>query len=151
MARIELAVGSVYGNAQDIAAYLQELLQEAGHGVRVDPAPRLPPLLTDPPALLLVCTSTTGQGELPDNILPFFSQLRETCPPVPQLRFAVVGLGDAAYDDTFAFGAKQFEQLLLELQAQPALETLILDAASAEDPFARTRDWCARLLQTLPA
>ncbi|WP_210396865.1 flavodoxin domain-containing protein [Motiliproteus sediminis] len=149
MARIELLVGTVYGNAQDTAEYLQELLQAAGHQVNLDTDPQLEPLLTAPPDLLLVCTSTTGQGDLPDNIVPFFYQLKERFPLMPQQRFAVIGLGDASYDDTFGMGGKQFEELLLELQAQPAVASLTLDAASAEDPFEQTRRWSEQLLQAL--
>ncbi|HEY5716912.1 MAG TPA: flavodoxin domain-containing protein, partial [Motiliproteus sp.] len=111
--------------------------------------PQLQPLLDEPPDLLLVCTSTTGQGELPDNLLPFFSQLQTQQPSLAGQRVAVVGLGDAAYDETFAMGGKLFEAELLTRQAEPLLELLILDAAAADDPFARSAEWCERLLQRL--
>ena len=149
MARIDLAVGTVYGNAQDTAEYLQDLFEAAGHQVRLDTDPQVEVLLEDPPDLLLVCTSTTGQGDLPDNIVPFFYHLKERFPLMPSQRYAVVALGDAAYDDTFAMGGKQFDELLRELQAQPVADMLILDAASAEDPFERTKDWQQQLLQVL--
>lgn len=149
MARIELLVGTVHGNAQDTAEYLQSLLQARGHQVRLDDDPQLDPLLADPPDLLLVCTSTTGQGELPDNIVPFFYRLQERFPLMPAQRFAVLGLGDSAYDETFGMGGKQFEALLLELQAQPLVASLTLDAASAEDPFEQTRRWSEELLAAL--
>ena len=149
MARIDLVVGTVYGNAQDIAEFLQELLAAAGHRVTLDTTPSLDSLLADPPDLLLICTSTTGQGDLPDNIVPFYYALQERFPVLAQQAYAIVGLGDAAYDDTFAMGGKQFEQLLCELQARPLVPMLILDAASAEDPFAHTQAWSEGLLQAL--
>lgn len=149
MAKVALLVGTVYGNAEEVAEFALELLSEAGHQVSLTLQPQVEDLLQSPPDLLLVCTSTTGEGELPDNILPFFYRLKERFPLLPQQSFAVISLGDAAYHDTFAMGGQQFEELLLELGAQPLQQRLVLDAASAEDPFERTQQWCDVLLKRL--
>src|SRR5690606_8425330 len=46
-----------------------------------------------------IVTSTYGEGEMPDNALAFWTALSaDTAPRLEHLSFAVLGLGDTAYD-----------------------------------------------------
>ncbi len=64
---------------------------------------------------VLVITSTYGDGEPPDNALAFWNYLKgETAPPLSQLHFSVLALGDTNYAAFCEFGKKcdeRFEQL----------------------------------------
>ena len=64
---------------------------------------------------VLVIMSTYGDGEPPDNALAFWNYLKsETAPPLPQLHFSVLALGDTNYSAFCEFGKKcdeRFEQL----------------------------------------
>ncbi|WP_293577653.1 flavodoxin domain-containing protein [Phaeobacter sp.] len=62
---------------------------------------------------LLLC-STTGSGELPDNAEGFWKTLQTDKPDLSHIRFAIFGLGDRTYADTFNQGS---EQLMVAMEA----------------------------------
>lgn len=79
-------------------------------------------------AKVLFVTSTTGQGELPDQAQRFWRWLTgNDAPTLHRLRFAVLGLGDSRYPD-FCGGPRQLEQRLASLGAQPLLPLWACDA-----------------------
>jgi flavodoxin len=89
----------------------------------------------------LVVTSTTGQGDLPDSIVPLFQYIRDKIGYQPALRYCVIALGDSTYTN-FCGGGKQFDALLQEQSAQRVGEVLLIDAS--EDPSLSrflTRGW----------
>lgn len=66
MAKIGIFVGTVYGGAEDVALWAQEQLQQAGHQAEcfIDES-TLESFLSYQNDVVLVVTSTTGQGEIP--------------------------------------------------------------------------------------
>src|SRR5690554_6386808 len=104
MAAVRILTGSVYGGALLTARKIKEELDAQGHHVRVQETPALEDITVNYYALL-VCTSTTGQGEIPDNLLPFYLALREQLPLLPGRSYGIIVLGDTAYGDTF-YGAR---------------------------------------------
>jgi hypothetical protein len=66
----------------------------------------------------LVCTSTYGTGEVPDNAKPLYAALGEQRPDLSKVRYGVVALGDSIYPNTFCFGGKRFDELLASLGAR---------------------------------
>ncbi|MFZ6043988.1 flavodoxin domain-containing protein, partial [Vibrio natriegens] len=89
-----------------------------------------------------VITSTTGQGEIPDNLLPLFLALNDTFPMLPQLRYGVVAMGDSSYgEDRFCGAGRQFDTLLQELQARPMVERLDVDASVNFDALEVVMPW----------
>ena len=97
MAAIRILVGSVYGGALMTARALKPALEEAGHQVTVLENPSLTDI-TDNDDALLVCTSTTGQGEQPSNMRQLWKfLLRKSLPPnsLTSVAAAVFGLGDS--------------------------------------------------------
>ncbi|MFD1210461.1 flavodoxin domain-containing protein [Arthrobacter sp. GCM10027362] len=48
--------------------------------------------------LLVIVSSTYGEGELPASAQPFFDALQAERPALAGLRFGVFGLGDSSYD-----------------------------------------------------
>ena len=79
MTDIQILVGSVYGGALMTARAIKQALDADGYSVSVLENPELGDITSDT-APLLVCTSTTGQGEVPGNLLPFYVALREQLP-----------------------------------------------------------------------
>ena len=57
---------------------------------------------------ILVISSTYGQGDVPDGSKSFYENLKNK-PNLDHLEFAVFGLGDMTYKDTFAFGGKSLK------------------------------------------
>ncbi|MBE02604.1 MAG: flavodoxin, partial [Euryarchaeota archaeon] len=113
MTRLRILVGSVYGGALLTARAIKTDLEADGHQVTVLEAPKLDDLLDNDDALL-VCTSTTGQGEIPPNLLPFYLDLRERLPSLAGRTFGVIVLGDSSYGDTFCGAGNLMEEALLE-------------------------------------
>ena len=74
MANFEIVVGSVLGASEYVADALQEVLLSHTHSAEIHLTPQLSDL--DKDATWLICTSTHGAGDLPDNIQPFVKQPR---------------------------------------------------------------------------
>lgn len=140
MAQFQIVVGSVLGASEYVADALQEVLEKNGHQASIHLTPDITELnLT---ATLIVCTSTHGAGDLPDNIEPFAKQLKAA--QMLELSFLVVGLGDSSYD-TFCNGAMQMENLLKQAGATllaPAVHIDVLNHPIPEDNAVEwLQDW----------
>ncbi len=84
----------------------------------------------------LICSSTYGSGDVPDNAQGLFASLEERRPDLRGIVYGVIALGDQTYGDTFCQGGLRFDKLLSELGAQRAGEVLLHDASAgtmAED------------------
>lgn len=78
---------------------------------------------------LLLVVSTYGDGEAPDNGARFERAL-QNLPALPQLRFAILALGDSGYPQFCAFG-QRLQQRLQALKAQPLFDLLSVDCLDA--------------------
>lgn len=148
MASLRILVGSVYGGALLTARAIRTALESDGHQVTLLESPRLGDILDNNDALL-VCTSTTGQGELPPNLLPFWLELREQLPSLAGRPFGIIVLGDSSYGDTFCGAGNLMEEALLEAGARKLGDTLRIDAMETTEPEAEAvpwaRDWSGRI------
>ncbi|HLV78113.1 MAG TPA: flavodoxin [Marinobacter sp.] len=140
MAAIRILTGSVYGGALFTARKIKEALEAGGHQVVVLENPTLDDISGNDDALL-VCTSTTGQGELPDNLLPFYLSLRELLPQQPGRPFGVIVLGDSSYGDTYCGAGDLIEEALYETAARKVGETLRIDALETMEPETDAVPW----------
>ena len=134
MADITLISGSTLGGAEYVAEHLAEKLDEAGYSTSTLHGP----LLEDLPAegVWLLVSSTHGAGDLPDNILPLYEELKEQQPDLSQVRFGAIGIGSREYD-TFCGAIDKLESEMRACGAKQIGETLrinILDHDIPEDP-----------------
>ncbi|MFP8967866.1 flavodoxin domain-containing protein [Pokkaliibacter sp. CJK22405] len=147
MARINLFTGSVFGNAERVAQHLKGLLIAAGHEVHEGQADIS--RFSQPGTVLnLICTSTTGQGELPDELYPLWSQLRDQLPQMPGTYMAVIALGDSNYE-SFAGGGRHFIEVSQEMGMPMLQEPLFIDASEVTDPVSFSDEWAQQLIQSL--
>lgn len=140
MAAIRVLVGSVYGGALLTARKIREELETDGHQVVVLENPQLDDITGNDDALL-VCTSTTGQGEIPANLLPFYLALREQLPQQPGRPFGVIVLGDSSYGDTFCGAGELIEEAFYETGARKVGESLRVDALETMEPESEAVPW----------
>src|SRR5258708_19861573 len=60
----------------------------------------------------LICTSTYGQGDVPDNARALYEDLQQKRPDLSKLRYGVFGLGDRTYAETFNYGGERLRRRL---------------------------------------
>ncbi len=128
MAEIGIFVGTMYGNSLLVAEEAEAILTAQGHKATVFEDPELSDWLPYQDKYVLVVTSTTGQGDLPDSIVPLFQGIKDSLGFQPNLRYGVIALGDSSYVN-FCNGGKQFDALLQEQSAQRVGEILLIDAS----------------------
>jgi len=150
--RVAIVSGSVYGAAEEVAHHAAQLLQAAGHQAWHDSRATLEQLQAFQPEAVLAITSTTGMGELPDNLMPLFSTLRDTLPAAWRgLPGGVIGLGDSSYGDTFCGGGEHMRELFAELGVQEVQPMLRLDASESVTPETDAEPWLAEFIGKLQA
>lgn len=140
MAKIGIFTGTVYGNALLVAEEAQTVLEEQGHDVKVFEDPSMADWQAYSQDVVLIVTSTTGQGDFPDNIARLYVAVRDQLGYQPELRYGVIGLGDSSYDN-FCGAAKTFDATLLEQSAQRIGEVLLVDATEDPEPESVTSPW----------
>jgi MioC protein len=91
--------------------------------------------------VFLVCTSTYGQGDVPDNAKNLYEALRASKPDLSRVRYGVFGLGDRTYAETFNFGGRKFDELLASLGARRIGERVQHDASSGVLPEETAQEW----------
>lgn len=146
MASISIFVGSVYGNAQNLAEQVQTALSSS-HQVRLFESASIDDVKAAEVALFI--TSTTGSGDLPDNIEPLIMQLRNQSPMLTGKKAGVIALGDSSYGDTYCGAGKQVDALLQELNAEQTSPRLDVDACEYFEPWEVVEAWLTKWQKTL--
>ncbi|MET8870878.1 flavodoxin domain-containing protein [Nocardia sp. NPDC004604] len=99
----------------------------------------------------VVICSTYGDGELPTGAEPFFDALEARKPDLTGLNFAVFGLGDSVYGDTFNRGGEIAAELLAARGAAQIGAHGRHDASSEIRVQDMVRDWAKALPIPSPA
>ena len=139
MAHIDIIVGSVYGNAQNVAEHASEFLSGAGHNVTIHDDPDM--AIFDQDTSILVITSTTGMGDIPPNLELFYADVQAASPNLAGKKTAVVALGDSSYCESYCGGGKQFAQLFETLHSTAIAPMLEVDAMETFDPEKDVLAW----------
>ncbi|WP_434602846.1 flavodoxin [Pseudomonas sp. Z4-7] len=148
--KVAILSGSVYGTAEEVARHAAKLLDDAGFQTFHNPRATLADIQAFGPQALLAITSTTGMGELPDNLMPLYATIRDQLPASFRgLPGAVIGLGDASYGDTFCGGGEQMRELFAELGVHEVLAMLRLDASESVTPESDAEPWLGELIAAL--
>ena len=80
MTKVALIVGTVYGAAEYVGEQAQALLKELGYQTMLFTEAKLDDVLSFNADIWLVISSTTGQGDIPDNLLPFYLDVQNRFP-----------------------------------------------------------------------
>lgn len=146
---ILLIVGSEMGNAEMVADVVKDELVRRGFKPEIVLEGGLDSLRPHERKLVLVISSTTGLGDVPQNITPLYTELCEQRPDLSHLRYGLVGMGDRNYKETYLGGPKKWEAILEELGAKRIGESLLLDATDNPMPDQDALDWLPGWLEQL--
>ena len=139
------------GHAREVAANLHAALTQQGiNATHISAADYKPKTIVDEQVLLLV-TSTQGEGEPPEEAVSLHRLLfGKKAPQLPALRFAVCALGDSSYPD-FCQAGKDFDARLAELGGERLAPRADCDVEYQTPAAAWIADLVPRLAALRPA
>jgi MioC protein len=129
------------GTAEMVAQEVETALEAAGHQANIQMMDGLDASVLSGAGPFLICTSTYGQGDVPDNAQALFNSLENDRPDLSSLTYGVIALGDRTYKDTYCQGGLRFDKLLTELGAKRAGDILMHDASSGTLPEEVAAQW----------
>ena len=144
--KITILVGTMTGTAQLVAQELELAWSDDQTQVEAVLMEKADASVFGREGVFLICTSTYGQGDVPDNAKALYEELQAKRPDLSHLRFGVFGLGDRTYAETFNFGGKRFDELLGGLGAQRIGERVQHDASSGVLAEEAAAEWGAEWL-----
>lgn len=144
---VTVLFGSQTGNAQRLSKVLSKKLEERGFQVTLSSMSDFKPTNLKKVRNLLILASTHGEGEPPDNALPFHEFLKsKRAPQLEDLQFSVLSLGDSSYE-FFCQTGKDFDLRLEELGGKRFCPRTDCDL-DYDEPAAQ---WIESVLSTLNA
>lgn len=141
--RATVLYASQTGNGRRVAEKLHRQLESQGLAARLVNVADFRPRDIALEKLLYLVVSTHGDGDPPDDARAFVDYLgSRKAPPLSQLNYAVLALGDSSYPKYCQTG-RALDERLAELGA-----TRLADRADCDVDYHRTADtWAARALE----
>ena len=143
MTEITIAFGTETGNSESLAKRTAKQLKAMGHKTQVVDLEDFSLEALAACRVLLVITSTYGEGEPPDSVEPFYDDLMESQQNLSHLQFSVCALGDTSYD-LFCQCGKDIDERLGALGAQRFAPRVDCDA-----DYDEYDDWWSGVVQGL--
>ncbi len=139
--QLTILVGTMTGTAQLVADELGDALKAQGVAADIVAMDGLDAAVFAKGGAFLLCTSTYGQGDVPDNAQKLFADLEQRKPDLQSVVYGVIALGDRTYAQTFCFGGKRFDALLQSLGARRIGEVMLHDASGGTIPEEVAVEW----------
>jgi MioC protein len=140
---LTLLVGTMTGTAHLVAQELELTLDDGETRVQTRVMDGLDAGVFAGGGLFLICTSTYGQGDVPDNAKALYESLQSARPDLSSVSYGVIALGDRTYAETFCNGGKRFDAILAELGAKRIGEIMLHDASAGTMPEEVAVEWIA--------
>lgn len=115
-----IAYGSQSGNAESLAKRLGKEALGRGFAAKVAGLDSVQASEFKQHGNVLIITSTWGEGDMPDNAIPFWDTINNngSSPKLDGVKFSVLALGDMNYGDTFCLAGRKLDERLEQLGAQ---------------------------------
>lgn len=147
---LKILVGTMTGTAHHVAQAIQMDCADLASRIDIELMDELDIGVFDAAnggnSLYLICTSTYGSGDVPDNAQALYDSLAAQPQFLGHVRYGVIALGDSTYLQTFCFGGKKFDERLQDLGAQRMGEVWCHDASSGTLPETEGAEWCRQWL-----
>ena len=138
---LNILVGTQTGVAQLVAQEIELRLDGEDMRIKTLLMDDIDASVFDSGGVFLICTSTYGQGDVPDGAKPFYEELLNKRPDLSKVRYGLIGLGDrGTHAATFCFAARKFDKILGELGAARIGEPLFNDS-NTELPEDEAGQW----------
>ena len=144
--KLKILVGTMTSTAEYVAQAIEMECADQVDAIEVLPMDALDISVFDEDALYLLCTSTYGSGDVPDNARALYESLSQSPKFLGHVRYGVLALGDRTYLQTFCFGGKKFDERLSDLGARRLGEVWCHDASEGTMPENEGAAWCRQWL-----
>lgn len=146
---LTILYGSQTGNAKGVAEALKALAQQKGLPVSLVSMADYKPKQLKKETHVLFISSTLGEGEPPENAIDLHAQLKGgKLGKLPDLKFAVLGMGDSSYQ-FFCQTGKDFDAYLEQAGASRLLDRVDLDVDYRAGAAAWSEQVLAKVQETL--
>jgi MioC protein len=115
MMKIQLLFGTESGNAEIAAEDLADSIRNDSQEIQVHDLSAFSISELQHDTMYVFLCSTYGEGDLPNTALPFYADLSVVRPDLTGVRYAMFGLGDTFYTETYGQGATKLDDKLTEL------------------------------------
>lgn len=139
--KILILVATMSGAAELAAEEVAGRIEDAGGDARIRRMEKATIDQLRAARAVVICSSTYGTGEVPDNGKPLFEQISAERPDLTGVRYGVFALGDSIYPQTFCFGGRRFDELLAGLGAERVGETAMHDSRGGSFPEDEAGEW----------
>jgi MioC protein len=146
--QLTILVGTMTGTAQLVAQEIELTVEDPGIQVRTLPMDGLDATVFAAGGLFLICSSTYGQGDVPDNAKRLYESLGTVRPDLSRVYYGVIALGDRTYAETFCNGGRRFDRILSELGAKRIGELMLHDASAGTMPEELAVRWASEWLSS---
>ncbi len=147
MSSFQIIVGSMLGGTEYVAEAVEEVLIANNHTTKMHFKPNFSEINQHQQTWLL-CTSTHGAGDFPENLENFIHDLKTDDRNLSDLKFLVIAVGDISYD-TFCLAGKILENIMLEKGAVKLVNIHCIDMSSVDDPEISAQQWIQENLDQL--
>ena len=141
---VVILYGSETGTCEVVADHIADVFAQLGDTAVYDMS-EFDIADLDPADFHVIVCATYGDGELPTGALPFFEDLDDQQPDLTGLRFAVFGLGDSVYDETFNRGGEIAAEKLSALGAVQEFEHGRHDSSGPVKPKDQAVEWAEKI------
>lgn len=143
--------GTESGNSELIAEDLGAKLRETHDDVEVFDLQNFDPADLTPERFYLVVCSTHGEGDLPNTAIPFAEAFDAALPDLTGVRYAMFGLGDTFYEETYSQGSEHIDRRFARQGAERVGEYGRHDASSWDMGSDVALEWLPGVLEAASA
>jgi sulfite reductase alpha subunit-like flavoprotein len=151
MLSVNILVGTMTGTAQLVAQEIDLACADAQVGIDVTFMDALDRRVFERPGVFLICTSTYGQGDVPDNAKAFYADLVACRESLAHVRYGVFALGDSTHVGTYCFGGRRFDEALAARGARRIGDVMQHNASGGTLPEDVALEWFPEWLRQVRA
>jgi len=155
MSSFQIIVGSMLGTTEYVAEACEEQLKALNHQVSLHLKPSFTTIInetltqkTNKKQTWLICTSTHGAGDYPDNIQAFVSDLKNCEQDLSSINVMIIALGDSNYD-TFCQAGIKINNILKTKGCTFISDIYMIDMSQDIDPEDQAQQWLIQISDLL--